>query len=213
MVIVWAVAVVAMLGLVVRALLVPPLMETLAESLTTTRYAWTPPIPLEPEELEAAKPELDDFVERVKNETFEMPLRHVLTAPQLNALLEEASIDADRDWRLTLTIINGNITGVVSVRLDRDMASGIFAPFEGRYLNGTANFDLSYRGGDLVFAITSLIVQTRSAPQWLLRRLNEKMGLGEALDDPDLAPFFANLTAVEVVGDEVVLTALPARVE
>lgn len=195
-----------MIAAVIRALLVPPVMATLAESFTTTRAAWTPPSPLTEPEREALEETVDTFVESVRDDGVSEPTSIMLTADDLNALLEDAWKDSDGEWKLSLNLVNGVVTGLLSVRIDRETATGMWAPFAGRYVNANCTLDLRLEGGQLRIDIAQCLVQGRSVPRFVVNDLNDR--LREAIDD-DTRRFFANLTAFEVLDDRIVLTAVP----
>ncbi len=197
-----------MLGLVVRAIFVPPLMRTMAENFTTTRVAWTPSSPLAEEQREVLETRVDSFVDAVREGTVPSEPTLELNQDDLNALLEDAWSEGENEWRLTVTIVNGVVSSVMSFRIDPEWAEGIWRPFAGRFVNGTANLNLAIENGRLRIGISNLVVSGRNAPGWLTRRLQERLD-ALSLEDDGTREFFTNLEDLRVVGDRVVLTARP----
>ncbi len=154
--------------------------------------------------------ELQNRWERFKREVEENeavePLE--LTAEEINALIQN-----DPEWeklkgRLYVDIDERDqVRGLVSIPL------GDIGPerLNGRFLNGSATFEVSMESGVLVVTLTSVEVKGEPLPEAVLEAFLDKNLAGDLYDDVETAKLLRRLDKVEVKDGKVRITPRAAE--
>lgn len=77
----------------------------------------------------------------------------------------------------------------------------------GRYLNATADFDVSMPGGVLVVTLVDAQVNGSPLPQAIVDGFADENIAKDAYDDPENAEVLRKFESLEIVGDKIILRA------
>ena len=154
--------------------------------------------------------ELQNRWERFKREVEENeavePLE--LTAEEINALIQNDPEWEDLKGRLYVEIDERDrVRGQVSIPLG-DFES---EQLDGRFLNGSATFEVSMESGVLVVTLTSVEVKGEPLPEVVLEGFLDKNLAGDLYDDAETAKLLRRLDKVEVKDGKVRITPRAAE--
>lgn len=154
--------------------------------------------------------ELQNRWERFKREVEENeavePLE--LTAEEINALIQNDPEWDDLKGRLYVEIDERDrVRGQVSIPL----GDFEFEQLDGRFLNGSATFEVSMESGVLVVTLTSVEVKGEPLPEAVLEGFLDKNLAGDLYDDAETAKLLRRFDKVEVKNGKVRIT--PRTVE
>jgi hypothetical protein len=153
------------------------------------------PVPvaeLPADELDALKARLTAFQEGLEAHAPTEPLE--LTATQVNAL-----IDADPDYKgiVAFDFTGDQIQGQISFPLDRISFFG--KPlFPGKYINGTAIFDIRIDNGLLLATIDAITVKGKPVPEDFMSKVRVENLAKDSASEPENAKLIAQIERIEV---------------
>ncbi len=158
------------------------------------------------DDLEELRNRWDRFKREVQEDEAVEPLE--LTAEEINALIQN-----DPEWK--------NLKGRLYVEIDeRDRVRGQVSiplgdlesePFDGRYLNGSATFEVSMESGVLVVTLTSVEVKGEPLPEAVLEGFLDQNLAGDLYDDAETAKLLRRLDKVEVKDGKIRITPRAAE--
>jgi hypothetical protein len=154
-------------------------------------------------ELAALKARVADFEEGLELNRATEPLE--LTAAEVNAL-----IDANPDFKgiVAFNFANDKIRGDISFPLDRISIFG--KPlFPGKYINGTADFDVRIDNGLLLVTIDAITVKGKPVPEDFMSKVRVENLAKDSAGEPANAKLIAQLELIEVKGGK--LRIVPKR--
>lgn len=163
------------------------------------------PLPPEPEmtdaEYAALEKRVDAFREAAQG-AGEVPAL-TLRAADINALIARRSSPGDRLGDMVRVAIEGDkLRGDVSLPLDK---SPLPMP-RGRFLNGSASFNVSMKNGVLVVTADSVSLRGRPLSPALLARLRSENLARDAYRSPKSAEALGRIGSIEIKDDAVVIT-------
>lgn len=100
-----------------------------------------------------------------------------------------------------VTVANGEIRGEVSFPLGE-----LIPLLDGRYLNGSATFNVSASDGRLFVFIESFQVKGEDAPPEVMAQLRVQNLAQDMANDPSIRDFVAKIEAIRVEEDRVIVT-------
>ncbi len=146
------------------------------------------------DELKGLEEKVVAFQAAIEAETPAEPL--ILTAVQINAL-----IDSNPDFK-----------GVVAVDFAGDKVRGeVSFPmaklgFPGKFINGTATFDVRVENDRLLITFDSLEVKGKAIPEDIMSKLRMENLAKDSSNDPKVAKQIAQIEKVEVKDGKLVIT-------
>lgn len=148
-----------------------------------------------------------------KVEAFQMSVRDggevpelVLSADDINALIARKSDPKTRLGDvLRITLEDGKIGGEVSAPLDK---IGLPLP-GGRWLNATASFNVSMKGGVLIITADTLVLDGKPVSPALLAQLRNENLARNVYKDPKHAEALRKIDSVEIKGG--LMTIKPSK--
>lgn len=155
-------------------------------------------VELSEEEIDALKGRFEAFEASIKEGGEAQDLE--VSAEEINALIAE---DEDLKGRVLVRISDGRVGGDISFPMD-DLPGG-----GGRYLNATADFDVSMEGGVLMVTLADATVNGSPLPQPVMQQLSGQNLAKDAYKDRENAEVLRKFESIEVVGDKIILKARP----
>lgn len=134
----------------------------------------------------------------------------VLTARELNALIARSPGLADLRDKVRVRLEGGQVTGEISLPLDRMAEVPLLSRLKGRYLNGTAGFKVALDNGVLNVTLQSLHVKGQPLPEKLLGPLRQQNLAADLYKDPEQATRLSKFQRIAVTDGQVVVEARPA---
>lgn len=171
----------------------------LVVSVTDTAPAALPQVQLSEAELSELRQRLRDFQQAIRQQRATEPL--VLSADEINALVETLPAAKAFQGRVHFTISNNQPYGQISMRL-----SELGAPlYRQRYLNGVGRFSIHLENGTLRINATDFQVDGRSLPEVYLRRIRRINLAQEVNDDPRASMALEKLHEIKFQDDRLVI--------
>jgi hypothetical protein len=121
-----------------------------------------------------------------------------VTAKEINAMISQ---DDQLKGRVLVRIADGKVGGDISIPMDQLPGGG------GRYLNATADFDVSMPGGVLMVTLVDAQVNGSPLPQAIVDSFAGENIAKDAYDDPENAEVLRKFESLEIVGDKIILRA------
>ncbi len=155
------------------------------------------------EEVQTLLDRFDGFKTALEGNQDAEPLR--LTGRDLNLLVAHHP-----DWLpfqdiVFFEISDGQLGGMLSLPL------GEFIPnLQGKYLNGSGQFKIGLHQGDLDIFLQELEVNGQSLPEEFMRDLRREDFYDANSTDPEVDRLIQQLDTIEVEGNEIIITPLPA---
>ena len=191
------------------------------EKYTDAEPASMPAVEMEAEEVARLQNEFDTFFQQAipesgegaeaapttempKDEALPPPQEVVLTAEQINALLQSNDTLADRAY---VEIKDGRILAKVTIPTDQ-IPGGT-----GRYFNADAEVEVSLENGVLLIQIVDAQVKGESLPEDFAAELSKQNLAKELYDDAETAKMLRRFESVEVVNDTVRMRLKPPKIE
>lgn len=198
---VYTLVVVSVLFLVVLAggLVGLKCFKHMLDDYTSTIHSPVPVVELSSEELKALQTRIRDFRVSLGGGHTAQPLE--LSDREINGLIAaEPELDAVKG-KLFITIDDGHIRGKISAPLEQLN----LAVFKGRYLNGEAEFDLSFANGTLRLSPRSITVRGRPIPEVYQESISRQNLARDLNSNAEAAEVLQHLDKVYLHGDKVVL--------
>jgi hypothetical protein len=130
----------------------------------------------------------------------------VLSGEEINALIAKNPGWKDLKGKLYVTIDQDRIKGQVSIPL-ADVAGRIpgLSRLKGRYLNGSAAFNVSLANGALAVTLKSLEAKGQSPPPQVMTQLQAVNFAQNAAQNPKTAEMIGKLESIEVKDGKITL--------
>ncbi len=175
-------------------------MEELVAEYTDTEPVALPEEALSDEVFGELSGRVDAFVVGVEEGAATDPL--VLTADEINALIQQHPDWEDLKGKVYITMEDDEIGGEVSFPLGElgwDM-------FQGRYFNGTATFRISLDRGFLGVFLTSMSLKGEPLPEEVMQGFRAQNLAQDQQNNPQLQPVIDALESIEVEDGKLILT-------
>ena len=169
------------------------------DAATETAPREIPPLALSEEEKKASEEKLTQL--STAFETGGDTKEFTLTGDDINVMLRAKENTRLFGESVYVTVANGEIRGEVSLALGQ-----LIPLLDGRYLNGSATFNVSASDGRLFVFIESFQVKGEDAPPEMMAQLRVQNLAQEMANDPSLRDFVQKIEAIRVEEDRVIVT-------
>ena len=156
-----------------------------------------------PEKIAEFSERIDAFSSAVKEGKNTGPL--VLTAEEVNALIYDHMGFKELKGGIQVSFNDDKIKGQVSIPLDKL----VFGLGEGRYLNGSASFNVSCENGVLIVALDSLEVKGRQVPDIIMSQLRSENLAKNLYKDVENAKLIKRLKRIQLRDGKLIIEAGP----
>jgi hypothetical protein len=175
-------------------------VKRMVNRFTDTRPRELPTFQMSPGEIDTLKQRFAAFQQAVREQRPVPPLE--LTADDINALI--ASGPEGQTWKgkFYISLEGDQLKGEVSVPLQEVGLS----MFKGRYLNGSATFNLSFRNGVLFVAPQTLLVKGKPLPETYMREIRQENLAAKAAGQPDAAVVLRGIEDIQIKADKLIIT-------
>ena len=189
-----------LLALVLGALLLGlHYVKKMVNRYTDTKPIELPTVQMPPAEMAQVKQRLEAFEQAVREQHATKPL--TLTADDINALIATGGDQQSFKGKVYVSLDGDQVKGELSVPL-QDVGLSML---RGRYLNGTATFNLSFREGKLSLTPQTIQVKGEPLPEVYLREIR-KQNLAFALtNDAGAAAVLKGLEEIQVKEGKLVI--------
>jgi hypothetical protein len=158
-----------------------------------------PTLQMSPAEMARVKERFESFQQAVREHRAAKPL--TLTADDINALIAGGG---EQQWlrgKVYVNLEGDQLKGEMSVPL-QDVGLKMF---KGRYLNGSASFDLSFREGALSVTPQTIQVRGEPLPEIYLREIRKQNLAFAFTNDPAAAALLKGLEEIQVKEGKLVI--------
>ena len=194
--IIGAVLLVTMLGALLLGL---HYVKNMVVRFTDTKPAELPALQMSQPEIAQAKERIDSFEQAVREHHPTKPL--TLTADELNALIASGGEQQGFKGKVYVSLDGDQLKGDLSVPL-QDVGLNMF---KGRYLNGNATFNLSFRDGRLSITPQAIQVKGEPLPEIYLREIRKQNLAFAFTNDPAAAAVLKGLEEIQVKEGKLVV--------
>jgi hypothetical protein len=177
-------------------------------------YKWTDtqPVPLPTVQIDAARLEalnqrIDAFQRALQQHRSTPPL--TLSPDDVNALIATKPELKDLKGKFYLSIEGERLKGEVSIPMDRLR----WRIFQGRYLNGTATFNLSFRDGSLRISPETIIVKGRPLPDLYMNKVRRQNLAGGLEDNPRASVALDTIQDIQIKDGKIVIIPKPEQAQ
>ena len=165
---------------------------------TDTKPAELPALQMSQPEIAQAKERIESFEQAVREHHPAKPL--TLTADELNALIASGGEQGFKG-KVYVSLDGDQLKGELSVPL-QDVGLNMF---KGRYLNGNATFNLSFRDGRLSVTPQNIQVKGEPLPEIYLREIRKQNLAFAFTNDPGSAALLKGLEEIQVSEGKLVI--------
>jgi hypothetical protein len=174
-------------------------VKTLVNRYTDTQPMELPTVQMSQAEMVQVKQRFEAFQQAVREQRATKPL--VLTADDINALIASGGDQQSLKGKVYVSLDGDQLKGEVSVPLQEVGLNML----KGRYLNGSATFNLAFRDGRLSVTPQTIQVKGEPLPEVYLREIR-KQNLAVALtNDPGTAAVLKGLEEIQVKEGKLVI--------
>jgi hypothetical protein len=174
-------------------------MKKMVLRYTDTKPIELPTVQMSQAEMAQEKERFESFEQAVREQRPTKPL--TLTADDINALIATSGGQQSLKGKVYVSLDGDQVKGELSVPLQELGLS----MFQGRYLNGNATLNVSFRDGRLSITPETIQVKGEPLPEVYLREIR-KHNLAVALtNDPSAAAVLKGLEDIEVKDGKLVL--------
>lgn len=169
-----------------------------------TRYTDTGPMELpalqmSQGEIDKVKQRFEAFQEAVRQQQPTKPL--TLTADDINALITSGPGQQALSRKFYVSLEGHQLKGEVSVPL-KELGLPMF---KGRYLNGSATFDLSFRNGALSITPQTIMVKGNPLPEVYMKEIRKQDLAAGFTNEPKVVAVLQGLQDIQVTEGKLVI--------
>lgn len=192
-------------GLVLLVLVLGALMvglhyvKKMVNQFTDSRPMELPMVQMSQVEIDKLKQRFEAFQKAVREQRQTEPL--VLAADDINALIANGPERQDLKGKLYVGLEGDQVKGEVSVPL-REIGLSVF---KGRYLNGSATFNLSFTNGVLSVAPQTIIVKGRPVPEVYMQEIRKQNLAANLANEPAAVAVLQGLKDMRVKDGKLVV--------
>lgn len=191
-------------GCIISYFVIKSAVSGMVDKYTSTTPAPIPTVALSPEEIKEVRDRANDFAAALDAGPPPQPL--VLTADEINALIQNHPDWKELSGKAYVSIEDNLLKGQVSFPLD---ALGM-QMVRGRYVNGSASFDVFVRNGVLHVYMKDLVVNDKSVPQEFMQGMSsENMAKDLQTNNPKAAEFFRKIDSLVIQDGKIIITPKP----
>lgn len=193
----------AMIVIILLSLLVPRAIDRAVAAYTSSAPLELPEVSSNSAEREAIEGRIETFGSDLEEGRAEGPL--ILTEDELNKLVAEA-VEDEAIEGLYVDLRPGGVRARVSIPLRGTLPLGPWSrDLSGRYLNGTASFEVALRGEGLDLRLTGFDVNGRALPEYALRVLREELAKQRLFEEPEIEDALQRVESIEIDDERVVI--------
>jgi hypothetical protein len=176
-------------------------------AITSTVEAYTDDTPIEIPQVEISMADFDALSARVDEfkratEVGDSDTPLVLSADDINAIMQRHP-DWDGVGEYAYVSIDGEtVSATVSIPVDTLMEGFM----EGKYMNGSAGFNVLLRNGRLFVMLDTLTVKGNPIPDQFMTEIRKENLAKDIVNDPEVADTLARLESIEVADGVITLT-------
>ena len=191
---------VVLLVIVLGALLVGLYyVKKMVNGFTDSRPTELPALQMSKAEIDQVKQRFEAFEQAVREQHATKPLS--LTADDINALIASSAEPQTLKGKLYVSLAGDQVKGEVSVPL-QDVGLRMF---KGRYLNGSATFNLGFRDGVLTVTPQTLVVKGSPVPEAYMQEIRKQNFAASLTNQPAAVTVLKGLQDVQVKDGKVVV--------
>lgn len=189
-----------MLVIVLGALLVGlHYVRKVVNRFTDNKPMELPTLQMSKAEIDQVKQRFEAFQQEVREQRATKPL--ILTADDINALIASGSEPQTLKGKLYVSLEGDQVKGEVSVPLQEVGLS----MFRGRYLNGSATFNLGFRDSVLIVTPRTLIVKGTPVPEVYMQEIRKQNFATSLTNEPAAVAVLKGLQDIQVKEGKVVI--------
>jgi hypothetical protein len=174
-------------------------VKKMVMSFTDSKPMELPTLQMSQAEMAQAKERLESFQQAVREHHATKPL--TLTADEINALIASGGDQQGLKGKVYVSLDGDQLKGELSVPL-QDMGLNMF---KGRYLNGSATFNLSFRNGALSVTPQTIQVKGGPLPEIYLREIRKQNLAFAFTNDPAATAVLKGLEEIQVKEGKLVI--------
>jgi hypothetical protein len=171
----------------------------LAEKYTSVKPMDLPKIDASQDEVASTMERVGSFTNSLKGNTSPEPL--TLTSRDINLLIQNHPEWKEMAGKLYVTIEGDQVKGQVSMPLG-EMAD----MFKGRFLNGSASFNVGMESGRLLMFINSAEVGGKAIPAEIMNALRAENLAKKSNEKPEVAAIINKLESITVKDGSMIIT-------
>ncbi len=180
-------------------------VKQMVNRFTDTKPMELPTLQMSKEEIAQVKQRFEAFEQSVREQRAAQPL--VLTADDINALIVSGAEPQTLKGKLYVSLQDNQAKGEVSVPL-QDVG---LTMFKGRYLNGSATFNVGFHDGALVVTPLTLIVKGKPVPEVYMQEIRKQNFAAGLTNEPNAAAVLKGLQDIQVKEGKVVIVPKEQR--
>lgn len=174
-------------------------VKNMVNSFTDSKPTELPTLQMAKAEIEQVKQRFEAFEQAVREQHATKPL--VLTTDDINALIASSSGPQELKGKLYVSLEGDQAKGEVSVPL-QDVGLRMF---KGRYLNGSATFNLGFRDGVLIVTPQTLVVKGKPVPEVYMQEIRKQNFAASLTNQPAAAAVLQGLRDIHVKEGKVTI--------
>jgi hypothetical protein len=166
---------------------------------TDTQPMELPTVQMSQGEISSLKQRFEAFQQAVREQRPAQPL--ILTADDINALIGSSRDREALKGKFYVSLDGDKLKSEVSVPL-REIGVGMF---KGRYLNGSATFNLSFHNGALSVTPQTIMVKGKPLPEAFMQEIRKHNLAAAAADEPEAVAALRGLEDIQVKDGKLVV--------
>ena len=174
-------------------------VKKMVNSFTDTQPMALPTLQMSQPEIENVKQRFEAFRTEVREQRATKPL--VLTSDEINALIASGKGQQTLQGKVYVRLEGDQLKSEVSLPLE-DVGLRMF---KGRYLNGSATFNLALNNGTPFVTAQSVQVKGKPLPETYMQKIRKENLAAALLNDPDAVAVLQRLQAVQVKDGKLVI--------
>jgi hypothetical protein len=174
-------------------------VRKMVNQYTDTKPMELPAVQMSQGEIDKLKQRFEAFQQAVREQRPANPLE--LTADDINALIASGPERQALKGRFYVSLEGDQLKGQVSMPLQEVGLS----MFKGRYLNGSATFNLSFSKGTLSVSPQMINVKGKPLPETYMQEIRKQNLAAEFAKQPDAAPVLQGLEGIQVKDGKLVV--------
>jgi hypothetical protein len=192
-------------GLVLLVLVLGGLMvglhyvKKMVNQYTDIRPMELPTVQMSQDEIDKLKQRFEAFQQAVREQRPAKPLE--LTADDINALIASGKELQALKGKFYVSLGSNQLKGEVSMPLQQVGLS----MFKGRYLNGSATFNLSFRNGALSVTPQTIIVKGKPLPEVYMQEIRKENLAAKSANEPGAAAVLQGLEDIQIKEGKLVV--------
>lgn len=174
-------------------------VKTLINRYTDTKPMELPTVQMSQPEVDKLKKRFEVFKKAVSEQRATEPL--VLSSDDINALIVNGPQQETVKGKFYLSLDGDQVKGELSLPL-HEIGIGML---KGRYLNGSATFNLGFSNGVVLFTPRTILVKGNPLPERFMQDLRKENLAAGLTEDTNTAPLLQGLQDIQVKENKLTL--------